>query len=104
MKINKVCEKKMKEVYTKSNSNLNLTCEDVKVLSVINRMKIYLDEYDTVEGSCLLKVFTDLFLITKNRVKTIQALALEICYDKRTVINHKKKIIKIFICFYKKYS
>ncbi len=103
-KYNKICENKIKEVFVKSLFNSELSNEDLKILTVIERMKTYLKDYDLVEGTYYFKVFIEAFLTTKKRKKTLQAIATEIGYDKRSVINHKNKIINIFICFFKNYA
>ncbi len=74
-KYNKICENKIKEVFVKSLFNSELSNEDLKILTVIERMKTYLKDYDLVEGTYFFKVFIEAFLTTKKRKKTLQANA-----------------------------
>ena len=91
-------EKEIKEVVNKKDSEL--TESDRQIKKIISQAVNYFSIYDETENKNTLTVFRALFLETKNRSKSELAFASEFGLSRRSIIRHKKKVLKIYACIY----
>lgn len=73
---------------------------DYKVLEILTETEEYLEIYDKTENKDMLKLFKAIFLRSKNRSKTLVALAGEFSFSTRSIKRYKKKILGIYACIY----
>lgn len=73
---------------------------DLKVLEILAETEEYLDIYDKTENKDMLKLFKAIFLRSKNRSKTLVALAGEFSFSTRSIKRYKKKILEVYACIY----
>lgn len=79
-----------------------LTENDRFVLSVIERAQAFFRIYDEVENKNTYETFCALFLTGKNRRKSMLEYADELGLCVRSLLRHKRKLLRIFACIYEK--
>ncbi len=91
-------EREIRAVVNKKSHEL--TEQDKFVLSVIEMSKTYFRVYDETENKNTYNIFCALFLSTKNRRKCVLEYADDFGLCTRSLIRHKRKVLKIYICIY----
>ena len=76
------------------------TEQDRFVLSVVEKAKWFFRVYDAIENKNTYPMFCAIFLSTKNVKKSILEYADDFGLSERSLIRHKRKVLRIYVHIY----